>query len=200
MNDEKRMAGAYEILYAIYIGDKEIVLGENPDIGAPTRYFAGWCDKTEFYERYIGDETSDYLEAMRIFTNGLSEQIEKVKKERATVTVSMAPITAKQCYPNDLSENIEGKLVAVRADMLRREYQTADRQLVFVTGGFGSHANSHGSAVFCANLYHGERTRWERRDIQGEVMPEHIPEWAKKRLAALQAEKEKKEKEKDKER
>lgn len=40
MNDEKRLAGAYEILYAIHIGDKEIVFGENPDMGAPTRYFA----------------------------------------------------------------------------------------------------------------------------------------------------------------
>jgi hypothetical protein len=200
MNDEKRMAGAYEILYAIHIGDKEIVFGENPDIGAPTRFFAGWCDKNELFERYIGDETSDYLKAMRIFVDGLSAQIEKVEKERAAVTVPMAPITAEQCYPNDLSQNIEGKVVAVRAGVLRSEYQTADRQLVLVTGGFGSHANSRGSAVFCTNLYSGKHTRWERRDIQGEVKPEHIPEWAKERLAALQAEKQTPEKNNDKER
>lgn len=42
--------------------------------------------------------------------------------------------------------------MAVRAGVLRNEYQTADRQLVLVTGGFGSHANSRGSAVFCTNL------------------------------------------------
>jgi len=175
VSEAKRMAGAYEILYAIHIGDKEIVFGENPDIGAPTRYFAGWCDKGDFYERYIGDETGDYLKAMRIFVDGLSAQIEKVEKERAAVTVPMAPITAEQCYPNDLSQNIEGKVMAVRAGVLRNEYQTADRQLVLVTGGFGSHANSRGSAVFCTNLYFGKHTRWERRDIQGEVKPEHIP-------------------------
>jgi hypothetical protein len=200
MKEEKRMAGAYEILYAIHIGDKEIVFGENPDMGAPTRYFAGWCDKGDFYERYIGDETGDYLEAMKKFVSGLSEQIEKVEKERTAVTVPMAPITAEQCYLNDLSQNIEGKVVAVRAGVLRSEYQTADRQLVLVTGGFGSHANSRGSAVFCTNLYYGKHTRWERRDIQGEVKPEHIPEWAKERLAALQAEKQTPDKNNDKER
>ncbi len=200
VSEEKRMASAYEILYAIHIGDKEIVFGENPDMSAPTRYFAGWCDKGDFYERYIGDETGDYLEAMKKFISGLSEQIEKVEQERAAVTVPMAPITAEQCYPNDLSQSTEGKVVAVRAGVLRNEYQTADRQLVLVTGGFGSHANSRGSAVFCTNLYSGKHTRWERRDIQGEVKSEHSPEWAKERLTALQAEKQTPEKSNDKER
>jgi len=90
--------------------------------------------------------------------------------------------------------------VAVRPRVLRHEYQTADRQRVLVTGGFGSHANSRGSAGFCTNLYFGKHTRWERRDIQGEVKPEHIPEWAKERLTALQAEKQTPEKSNDKER
>lgn len=200
MDKEKRMAGAYEILYAIHIGDREIVFGENPATDAPNRYFSGWCDKGDLFERYIGDETSDYLKAMRIFTDGLSKQIEKLEAERAAVTVPMAPITAEQCYPDDLSESIAGKLVAVRADVLRSEYQTADRQLVLVTGGFGASANSRGSVVFCTNLYHGKHTRWERRDILGEVKPEHVPEWAKERLAVLQAEKQKPKKNRDKER
>ena len=200
VSKEKRMAGAYEILYAIHIGDKEIVFGENPDMSAPARYFAGWCDKGDFYERYIGNETGDYLEAMKKFVSGLSEQIEKVEQQRAAVTVPMAPITAEQCYSNDLSQSIEGKVVALRTGVLRNEYQTADRQLVLVTGGFGSHANSRGSAVFCTNLYSSKHTRRERRDIQGEVKPEHIPEWAKERLAALQADKQTPEKSSDKER
>lgn len=200
MNKEKRLAGAYEIVYAVHIGDKEIVFGENPDMSAPTRYFAGWCDKGDFYERYIGDETNDYLKAMRVFVDGLSAQIEKVEKERAAVTVPMAPITADQCFLNDLSESIDGKIVAVKADVLRSEYQTADRQLVYVTGGFGASANSRGSAVFCTNLYHGKHTRWERRDIQGVVKPDHIPAWAKERLAAIQAEKSVPEKSKETER
>lgn len=30
MSDQKRMAGDYEIIQSVYIGDREIVLGENP--------------------------------------------------------------------------------------------------------------------------------------------------------------------------
>lgn len=200
MNEEKRMAGVYEILYAIHIGDREIVFGENKSPDAPTRYFTGWCDGNELYERYIGDETNDYLSAMRQFANGLGKQIEKVEKERAAVTIPMDPITAEQCFPNDLSESIDGKIVAVRADVLRPEYQTADRQLVLVTGGFGASGNSRGSAVFCTNLYHGKHIRWERRDIQGEVKPENIPTWAKERLTTIQTEKSVPEKSKETER
>ena len=29
MSDEKRMAGDYEIIQSVYIGDREIVVGEN---------------------------------------------------------------------------------------------------------------------------------------------------------------------------
>ena len=31
MNDEKRMAGNYAIIQALHIGDREIVIGENPE-------------------------------------------------------------------------------------------------------------------------------------------------------------------------
>ena len=31
MNDEKRMAGDYEIIHAIHIGDREVVVGDNPN-------------------------------------------------------------------------------------------------------------------------------------------------------------------------
>ena len=69
--------------------------------------------------------------------------------------------------------------------MLRSEYQRADRQLYLVTGGFGASANSRGSAVFCKNLHTGEHTRFERRDVLGEVKPERLPDWAKKKSEDL---------------
>lgn len=190
MNDEKRMAGDYEIIQSIHIGDREVVFGENKNSEPDARYLCGYCVTNELFQQYedcmVGD---DYLEIMGLFTGRVNEQMDMVKAEREEVIVPMEVITAEQCYPNDLGESINGKVVAVRADVLRREYQTADRQIALVTGGFGANANSRGSAVFCTNLYHGKHTRWERRDIQGEVKPEHIPAWAKERLAAIQAEK-----------
>ena len=73
----------------------------------------------------------------------------------------------------------------IRADVLRREYQIANRQLVLVRGGVGASANARGSAVYVVNLYNGKESRFERRDIQGEVRPEHIPHWALEKAARI---------------
>lgn len=199
MTDEKRMAGDYEIIHAIHVGDRELVVGENRNAAPDSKYLCGYCVSNEILSQYedcmVGD---DYLEMMELFTERLNGQIAAVRAAQKQVAVPMEAITAEQCFPNDLSESINGKVVAIKADALRAEYRTADRQLLLVTGGFGANAKSRGSAVFCTNLYHGKHSRWERRDIQGEVKPEHMPDWAKARLAAIQ--KEQTEKNKDKER
>lgn len=38
IDQEKRMAGDYEIIHALHIGDREIVLGENPSAPEDERY------------------------------------------------------------------------------------------------------------------------------------------------------------------
>jgi len=58
-----------------------------------------------------------------------------------------------------------------------------------VIGGFGAHANSRGSAVYCTHLNNGEHTRFERYQVLGVV--KELPDWAKDSLARLQAEKDK---------
>ena len=95
-------------------------------------------------------------------------------------------ITADMCFKDNRSESIVGKIVAVKADILRPEYRSADYQLIYVTGGNGASGKSMGSACFHTNLYSGERGRWERHDILGEVKPECLPEWAKERVVEIQ--------------
>ena len=49
------------------------------------------------------------------------------------------------------------------------------------------------SGVFGTCLATGERARWERYDVLGEIKPECMPDWAKKALVKIkQQEKEKK--------
>ena len=46
MNDdstEKRMAGDYEIIQAVQIGDREVVLGENPQDETGMKYMCAFC-------------------------------------------------------------------------------------------------------------------------------------------------------------
>jgi hypothetical protein len=69
-------------------------------------------------------------------------------------------------------------------------YRTADHQLKIVQGGFGASPDSRGNAVFCKDLYSDKKTRFERYDIAGVIDPAKLPQWAKDKLAYLEALKE----------
>ncbi len=140
----------------------------------------------EVYEEAIAGD--DYLDIMELFSKRIAESCEKMRDEIGKITVPTAPITEDMCYKNDYSVSLVGKVVAIEADVFRPEYRRADRQLVYVTGGNGATAGSPGRACFTINLYDGEEARFERYEVQGEVKPEHLPDWAKKRLAEIQKE------------
>ena len=44
MNKEKRMAGNYEIIHALQIGEKEIVIGEEPAAAPGQQYMCAFCE------------------------------------------------------------------------------------------------------------------------------------------------------------
>lgn len=190
MNDEKRMVDTYEIKHAIHVGDKEIIFGvDEKKIDCP--YIVCNCswDNPLGIDHYFNAAASaDYLEMMTEFIGRVTAQLEAVKGERDKITVPLQTFTLKHCIPNDNSQNLENKVAIIRPECLRPEYRTADKQLVLVTGGFGSHANSRGRAVYTTNLYSGKESRWNREDILGVVKPEYMPDWAKERLKQVQAE------------
>jgi hypothetical protein len=103
------------------------------------------------------------------------------------------PITAGMCDPISYMDNIEGKVIIIKPEVLKREYRSATHQLKLCTGGFGSHSNSRGSACFCTDLYSGKSARFERMDVLGTMEPDDLPEWASIGLNTIrQAEKQKK--------
>lgn len=185
-NDEEiRKAGTWTITHSLQIGDKEVVFGEDKE-NAQTPNMCGFCQTNELMRGYsdcIGGD--DYLEIMQLFVERINEQIEAVKEEIAGIPYPTEPITADLCYPNDLSKSINGKIVALKADVLRSEYQIATHQIMLVNGGFGANANTRGSAVFVTNLYSGEQYRVERRDVLGEIKPDHLPHWALEKAAQI---------------
>ncbi|MDD4509295.1 MAG: hypothetical protein PHY23_00005 [Oscillospiraceae bacterium] len=191
MSDEKRMAENYEITQAIRIGGREVVFGVDEKAERP--YFCAFYGKQFLFgfikERYEECVTGDdYVEIVELFSQRIKEQCDKVRAEWAQTEVPRKRITAEMCSPNDYAQSIEGKIVAVKLSTLHPEYQSAEHQLIYITGGSGARANSRGTACFCKNLYTGEDTRWERYDIQGEIKTAHLPDWAKERLAVIQAE------------
>ncbi len=200
---EKRMAGDYEIVQSLHIGDKEIVMGENLSDTNGQMYMCAYC--TQFFgmfERY--DEvvaSDDYTEIVKIYGDRVANQAEKTRLElleNREEQNDYSVITAENCTPITHEDDLNGKIVVIRPNILRREYRAANHQLKLCTGGFGASPNSRGSACYCTDLCTGKSSRFERRDVLGTIAPEDLPQWAKDGLATIrQAEKSRNTKEKE---
>lgn len=187
---ENRMAGDYRIIRSMYVGDREVVLGENMESPPGKRYICSLCQQSGPFLVHQDLVTSDdYLEIVKIFGERIVAQAEKTREEVSVGPgISTAPFTEADCTPISPMEDLVGKVIVIKADVLRREYQTAPHQLKLCTGGFGAHSNNRGSAVFCKDLYSGEESRFERWDVLGTMIPEMLPDWAKQSLSNIQKE------------
>lgn len=183
---EKRMAQNYEIVQAVQIGGKEVVLGKDESSAEP--YFCAVYAENQLFYQYKDCMVGDYAEIVKLFGARIQAQAEMVLTEQEKTTIPLETLAVSDCYPNDYGQSIDGKIVAVKLEALAPEYRTADHQLVLVDGGSGSRAEPRGNACFCINLCSGKHIRWERYEIQGEVKPERLPEWAKERCSAIQRE------------
>lgn len=106
MNDEKRMAGDYEIIHAMHIGDQEIVVGENPAAAVGQMYMCAFCEQNEIFARY--DEvlcSDDYAEIIGIYGQRVTEQAEKTRielkgpKSQGIVKAPLPQLGARLSHP-----------------------------------------------------------------------------------------------------
>ena len=197
MNDnmeEKRMAGDYEIIQAVQIGDREVVLGENPQDETGMKYMCAFCRQNALFAEYSEVMASDdFPEIVELFGQRVAEQAQKTHIELNKPRIQGIddrPITAEGCIPISYEDDLHGKIVVIKPEVLRREYRHATCQLQLCTSGSGAYPNSRGTACYCTELYSGQRARFERSDILGVIAPEDLPKWAKHYLELRQAEKE----------
>lgn len=187
--ETKRMAGPYEITHAIHIGDREIVLGENPADTEGVPYMCAYCEANDIIASYydsVGGE--DYAEIVGIFGERIKEQAErtqeKLRQERLDGEQSIL-VTEKDCTLMTSEDDLNNQVVVIRADVLRPEYRSARYQLRLCTGGFGASPHSRGSACYCKDLVTGKDSRFERRDILGVMEPDELPQWVYDGLADI---------------
>ncbi len=189
MLSEKRMVEGYEITQAFEIGKTEIVLGENPNAPDNMIYLVANCENNGIFTRYndvlIGD---DFAELAKIFAERIAAEADRVMEENAKISVDKTPLTFKDCEPVDYNQSIKDKVVVINTDVFKPEYRMSVNQLNLCTGGFGSSANSRGTACFCTNLYTGETAQFKRQDVLGTVEKDKLPEWAKDALEKIQKE------------
>ena len=185
MSEEKRMLGNYEVTQSIYVGDKEVVLAVDKKERYP--FLVCYCDYHNPLSAAWATEgvaSDDYLEAMEIFTERVQSQIDRTRAELSKFPFDKAVFTKEHCIPDDHKSNIVGKVVVLNAETKRYEYQHPAYQLILTEGGSGA-TGGRGQAVFGTCLATGERARWERYDVLGEIKPECMPDWAKEALAKV---------------
>lgn len=182
MDEEKRMAGDYEIIHAMHIGDREIVIGENQADPNGQFYMCAYCQSNGLFAVYNEVMVSDeYAEIVKLFGQRVTEQAEKTRQELFKPKfqeIENAALTARDCNVIDYTDDLHNKVVILKPDALRREYRVATHQILFCTGGFGASPRSRGSACYCVNLYTRETDRYERRDILGTIPENQLPKWA----------------------
>ena len=202
-NGEKRMAGDYVIIHAFHIGDREIVLGENPASKGNDRYMCAFCQNNGLMAGYTEMMVSkDYPELARLFGERVAEQAEKTRIDLNGPKIQgipNAPITADGCEVIGCQHNLQGKIVVIKQEVLRPEYRRATSQLQLCTGGFGASPNSRGTACFCTQLYSGKSSYFERSDILGVIAPENLPKWAKHYLECIRQERQAEKRARDRE-
>ena len=203
MPDKKRMAGDYVIIHAFHIGDREIVLGENPASKGDDRYMCAFYQNNGLMAGYTEMMVSkDYPELARLFGERVAEQAEKTRIDLNGPKIQgipNEPITADGCEVIGYQHDLRGKIVVIKPEVLRPEYRRATSQLYLCDGGFGASPNSRGTACFCTQLYSGKSSYFERSDILGVIAPENLPKWAKHYLECIRQERQAEKRARDRE-
>ena len=186
---EKRMAGDYEIFQSFSAGAVEIVLGENLSAPPGERFMCARCSTNALFTQYSGVQTSDnYAEIAEIYTHRIQAETEKLRDELAKPEregIRDAPVFEDGCTPVTPDDNLNNRVVLIRADVLKPEYRRATRQYQLCSGGFGASPHSRGTACYCVNLYDGQENRFERYDILGTVSEDQMPGWVKEGLQRI---------------
>ena len=193
MGEEKRKAGAYEITESFRIGEKEFIVGRNPEDTSGHKYVCGTYEHNAIFERYTFTHGSDdFAEIAQAYGEGIRQEAQRFRSNLLSMNVSEEdrnPVSAKKYQPIQEEDNLENKVIVIRPDILQPEYQAAVYQIMLCTGGFGSHPNSRGRNCHCFNLYDGHPTQFYRSEVAGIMKPEHIPAWAKKTIDQIQSRK-----------
>ena len=186
MPDEKRMIENFEVIHSLQIGAREVVVGVSPE----QEFMCCFCTQDGMREYYAEAMASDdYLEIMELYADRLKGQVAALQAQRKTLHIPLELLGREHCFPLNDSDDITGKVVAVKPSSLRYEYRRADCQLILVTNGSGARGYSRGTSVYGVNVFTGRRAgRWERQDVLGEVRPECMPQWANEHLAVIQRE------------
>ena len=101
--EETRKIGDYSVKYSMYIGHKDIALGENPNADKDERYMCCFVETNAIFERYSGVLVSDDFAAIaKVFGQRVADAAEEIiqENERACQEVGInEELMAESCAP-----------------------------------------------------------------------------------------------------
>ena len=137
---------------------------------------------TEWAKRFnIPDANRKYEFALRSHSCLVDVAADDIRKMYAELNL----FSGEHIVQSDEPQDYTNKLLILRDTSLKEEYRTPENQLFFATGGFGCSPTASGRKVFGHFLSDGEKAEFRRRDFIGEIADEHIPDWAREKLAAM---------------
>ena len=132
--EETRKIGDYSVKYSMYIGHKDIALGENPNADKDERYMCCFVETNAIFERYSGVLVSDdFAEIAKVFGQRVADAAEEIiqENERACQEVGInEELMAESCAPVSYKDSIENKVVVVKGSILRPEFRHGNHQLL----------------------------------------------------------------------
>ena len=94
---------------------------------------------------------------------------------------------AEHCVGDRAEQDYTGKVLVLSPDTLKESCWSQENQLWYAHDGFGCSPHDIGRSVRCTCLSDGEMTRWNRSEFIGVLDDKFLPEWAKPKLAELNA-------------
>lgn len=120
MNETKRIINDYEIIQSFYVGEKEVVVGENKN--AEYKYICGYYESNEIFERINDCRASNaYLDIMTLFCDRAKEQVELCKQTQKT---KIGILTPDMYSPVDIYDDLTGKVVVEKLNIYAESIKT----------------------------------------------------------------------------
>ena len=118
------------------------------------------------------------LNSHSCLVDGLAKEIRKMYAE-------LYLFSSEHVVKSDEPQDYTNKLLILRDTSLKEKYRTPENQLFFASGGFGCAPNKSGRKVFGQFLSDGEKSVFFRQNFIGVIADEHIPDWAREKLAEM---------------
>jgi hypothetical protein len=181
MNNDIVTIDGYMVIHSFFVGEKNVIVAEN--LKSDYRYVCAYLEENEVFSQFTDCALSnDYLEIMTLYCDRAKEQVENCKAQSLG---DKTVITPEMCRKLNEGETYKGKVVALKTDSLRREYENAENQLFYAVGGNGINPNGLGTKVYGYNLATNAHYYNRNYNIIGVVKDECLPEWAKTKLTEI---------------